>query len=63
MSYNSLSRNNVEKSEVSREGLSHCGKSVQKRIFFWSVFSQIQTEYGDLLRKSPYLDWIRENTD
>ena len=22
--------------------------------FFWSVFSRIWTEYGDLLRKSPY---------
>ena len=29
-------------------------KSVQVRSFFWSVFSCIRTEYGDLLRKSPY---------
>ena len=28
-----------------------CVKSVQIRIFFWSVFSCIQTEYEDLLRK------------
>ena len=31
--------------------------------FFWSVFSRIWTEYGDLLRKSPYSVRIRENTD
>ena len=29
----------------------HCVKSVQIRGFFWSVFSRIRTEYGDLLRK------------
>ena len=29
----------------------HCVKSVQIRVFFWSVFSRIRTEYGDLLRK------------
>ena len=27
---------------------SHCVKSVQIRSYFWSVFSSIQTEYGDL---------------
>ena len=32
----------------------HCVKSVQIRSFSWSVFSCIRTEYGDLLRKSPY---------
>ena len=31
--------------------------------FFWSVFSCIRTEYGDLLRKSPYSVRIQENTD
>ena len=31
-----------------------CVKSVQIRSFFWSIFSCIRTEYGDLLRKSPY---------
>ena len=30
---------------------------------FWSVFSHIRTEYGDLLRKSPYSVWIQENVD
>ena len=28
----------------------HCVKSVQIRSFFWSVFSRIQTEYGEILR-------------
>ena len=38
-------------------------KSVQIRIFFWSVFSYIRTEYRDLLRKSPYSVRIQENAD
>ena len=29
-------------------------KSVQIQTFFWSVFSRIRTEYGDLIRKLPY---------
>ena len=29
----------------------HCMKSVQMQNYFWSVFSCIRTEYGDLLRK------------
>ena len=41
----------------------HCIKSVQIRSFFWSVFSHIRTEYGDLLCKSPYSVLMRENTD
>ena len=36
-------------------------KSVQIRSFFWSVFSCIRIEYGDL--QSPYSDRIQENTD
>ena len=31
--------------------------------FFWSVFSRIRTEYGDLLIKSPYSVRMRENAD
>ena len=31
----------------------HCVKSVQMQSFFWSVFSRIRTEYGDLRRISP----------
>ena len=30
---------------------------------FWSVFSRIRTEYGEILRISPYLVRMRENTD
>ena len=33
------------------------------RVFFWSVFSRIRTEYRDFLRISPYLVRMRENTD
>ena len=43
--------------------LVHCVKSVQIRSFFWSVFSRICTEYGYLLRKSPYSVRMRENAD
>ena len=38
-------------------------KSVQMRSFFWSVFSCIRTEYGDLRNKSPYSVQIQENAD
>ena len=41
----------------------HYVKSVQIRSFFWSVFSCIRTEYGDLLRKSLYSVKIQENAD
>ena len=41
----------------------HCMKSFQVRSFFWSVFSCIRTEYGDLLSKSPYSVRMQENTD
>lgn len=30
--------------------LIHCVKSVQTRSFFWSLFSGIRTEYGEMLR-------------
>ena len=32
-------------------------------IFFWSVFSSIQTEYGDLLRESSCSVQMQENTN
>ena len=41
----------------------HCVKSVQILSFFWSVFSSIRTEYGEILRISPYLVGMRENKD
>ena len=31
--------------------------------FFWSIFSRIRTEYGEILRISPYSVRMRENTD
>ena len=39
----------------------HCMKSVQIRSFFWSVFSSIRSEYGDLRSKSLHSVWIQEN--
>ena len=36
--------------------LIHCVKSAQIRSFFWSVFSRIRTEYGEI-------GVMRENTD
>ena len=42
---------------------SHYVKSAQIRSFFWFVFPRIWTEYRELLRKSPYLIRVRENTD
>ena len=41
----------------------YCLKSAQIWSFFWSVFSCIRTEYGYLIRKSPYLVRIHGNTD
>ena len=38
----------------------HCVRSVQIRSYFWSVFSCIRTEYGDLL---PYSFRLKENAD
>ena len=32
----------------------HCVNRVQIESFFWTVFSCIRTEYGDLLRKSVF---------
>ena len=48
-------------SQISQE--STAWKSVQIQSFFWSVFSHIQTEYGEIIRISPYSVRMRENTD
>ena len=40
----------------------HCVKCVQIRSFFWSVFSRIRTEYGEIRSISPYSVRMRENT-
>ena len=43
--------------DLATASYSHCVKSVQIRIFFWSVFSCIQSEYGKIrTRKTAYLD-------
>ena len=42
---------------------SHNVKNVQIRSFFWSVFSRISTEYGEILRISPYSVRMPENTN
>ena len=41
----------------------HCVKVVQIRSFFWSIFSRIRTEYGEIRSISPYSVRMRENTD
>ena len=41
----------------------HCVKKCPYSELFWSVFSRIRTEYGEILRISPYSVQIRENTD
>ena len=43
--------------------LTHCVKSIQIQSFFWSVFSRIRTEYGEIRSMSPYSDQMRENAD
>ena len=40
-----------------------CVKCVQIRSFFWSLFSRIRTEYGEIRSISPYSVQMRENTD
>ena len=41
----------------------HCLECVQTRSFFWSVFSPIWTEYGEILRIYPHSVRMRENMD
>ena len=41
----------------------HCVKSVQIPSNFWSVFPRIRTEYGEILRISPYSVRMRENAE
>ena len=57
--FENVTRNLENFHQSSRKG-SHCLKSIQRRIFFWSVFSSIWTEYGD---KSLYSVRILENTN
>ena len=53
--------------DLSLRDFLHRVKSIQRRSFFWSVISCIQTEYGDLLHKflnqSEYRKiWIRKDS-
>ena len=41
----------------------HSVKCVQIRSFFWSVFSRVRTEYGEIRSIPPYSFRMRENTD
>ena len=42
-------------------GLKHCVKKFPYSELFWSAFFHIRTEYGEILRISPYSVQIREN--
>ena len=44
-------------------GKSYCVKRFQIRNLFWSKFSRIWTEHGDLRSKSPYSVRQGENMD
>ena len=39
-----------------------CEKCLYSELF-WSIFFRIRTEYGEMLRISPYLVRMHENTD
>ena len=41
----------------------HYVRGVQIRSFFWSLFSRIRTEYGEMWSIFPYSVRMRENTD
>ena len=47
----------------SRFQLKHCVKNALYSTFFWSVFSHIQTDYGDLICKSSYSVQMWEKSD
>ena len=51
-----------EQNQITIEGCSLRKKSLYLH-FFWSVFSHIWTEYGNLQSKSPYSVRMRENAD
>ena len=53
-----MEENMPEINQITRNHIHHCVKSGQIGSSFWSSFSRVRTEYGNLLQK-----WIRENTD
>ena len=55
---------NKLKYQERREAMNLATLTLRKNVeIFWSVFSLIQTEYGDLRCKSLYSIQMRENTD
>ena len=66
-SSHNLSQNSIKSLQLEQpmrnSPSNQCVKSVQiRRSYFWSLFSCIPTEHGDLLCKSPYSVRIQENT-
>ena len=47
----------------SSDSFRHCVKKCPYSELFWSVFSRIRTEYGEIQSVSPYLARMRENAD
>ena len=53
----------LQKTQLSHKVNKHWVKSIQIQSFFWTAFSCVQTEYGDLQSKYPYSVRKQENTD
>ena len=60
---NKQKRFTVHHGGESKRKNSHLVKNCPYFKFFWNVFFRIQTEYGDVLFKPPYLVQIWGNTD
>ena len=58
-----ISHSHFFSSKTKNDLIKHCVKSIQIQSFFWSVFSCIRTEYGEILRISPYSVRMPKNTD
>ena len=63
---NKLTDSHLEKNRnvaEEKEKVIHLRKKCPYSELFWSVFSRIWTEYGEILRISPYSVRMRENAD
>ena len=60
---NSMNSWSIEAISHSMFRFLHCVKSAKIRSFFWSVFSHIRNDHGDLRSKSPFSVRIWKNTD
>ena len=58
-----LESTEIKRSVSKKLDLSSVRKKCPYSEFFWSVFSSILTEYGDLRSKSSYSVQMRKNTD